>query len=142
MQYTIGEKIAYYQKKLLQKDLSERQRNEIKQRLQSLYRMKRKYGVVYMEDERFFRKPSRDGHHYIVSDIDSKENISAHRVTHHARGNEPLTGFDGKSRLQRQLLTHDRRNNRLNANDAYVSVYSDKVDSEDISLIEKLRRRK
>lgn len=104
MQYTIGEKIAYYQKKLLQKDLSERQRNEIKQRLQSLYRMKRKYGVVYMEDERFFRKPSRDGHHYIVSDIDSKENISAHRVTHHARGNEPLTGFDGKSRLQGNFL--------------------------------------
>lgn len=142
-QYTIGEKIAYYQAQLQRRNLSKRKETDIRHKLQSLQNMKRKYGVVYMEDDRFFKRQTGDGHHYIISDIDSNDNVSTHRITHHAKGNEPLTGFDGRSYMQKQHITHDRRNRRLNANEAYSSSYSNStLNHQDISLIDRFRKRK
>lgn len=138
IQYTIGEKIEYYQNKLKQKNLKKGDKAFFMKRIQELKAMKQKYGVVYIEDERFFDSQTRDGHHYLISKLDKDENMSTYRVTHHEKGNRKLNGFDGRSYLKPKIITKDSNGKVLNANDAYTSIFAGKVDLADKALVDEL----
>ncbi len=142
-QYTINEKIKYYQNKLNRKGLSATERLRCQVRLRELCALKSKYGVIYMEDERFFPNSGRDGHNYIISNIEADESIDAHIITHRKKGTKPLKGFDGRSRTYKKAFLQDKKGQRLNVGDAYTSIYSNQpLCQEDIDLIEGFKKKK
>lgn len=139
--YTIGEKIQYYTRRSSDMRLSKRERYLAELRVQSLKKKKGIHKMVFMEDSRFFRDSKRDGHNYLITEIDSADNIGANRISHcHESGDVKLNkSLDNRSWFQRKTLRIDRNGTRLNANDAYESNLRD-LDPEDLENALKKRK--
>ena len=142
---TIGEQIDFLKSQVRNQYLVKDKRKKYKDQLNKLLNLQKRYGVIYMEDERFFRKSPKDGHFYIIEDIDYQGNIYANRVSHRKfyPKRNALKGFpqDG-SKFRTEAGKYDRFGKRLNVNDAYDSHKISELSEEDKITYDKYGRKK